>query len=475
MQWLRGWAPVAVSSALCALTTNACPPALPVPYPCALPVPCTSRHPHPALGLSSDSAGTHPSLARTAAGAAWPTAVIAYDAGSRQLKPTALGSALPQALFTVSLDEAAAALRAAVPAEAAGLDLADPAVAALVAEVGGFLVIVDRIANDAASAPLVADKQADMLTLSLAALAPLKADAAAKRLVDAALPKLLAAYGRVWGAAARSQLVLTPADTDVDSSARSAAAEGWTVVGAHAFAPAAVTHAAKLAACSKFAAAVEGSSTVAHCVAATGGNRRRLASELPTGSVSAAACAACLPAQRERTCSARRNLLVSPCGSRCATLHPSGRAPAGRALRSGGLQRHCAALPEKAASAPLSPSPRPAFSRSRLALVRPFLAAAGHVHERPARAFPGDSLVVDPADRDAAGWQLRALQHAGHRGLAALLKGQGPVSATGRGACAGGRRTTRRRARPPSAARSAKPLARGCARAERGTSRSRRE
>jgi len=48
----------------------------------------------------------------------------------------------------------------------------------------------------------------------------------------------------------------------------------------------------------------------------------------------------------------------------------------------------------------------------------------GHVHERPARALPGDPLGLNPACGGAAGGYLHALQHGGHSGLTPLLQGQ---------------------------------------------------
>lgn len=270
----------------------------------------------PALHL----AGTHPSLARTADGARWPTAVLAYDADTRQLKPTQLGAALPRGLFTVSLEEARAALAAAVPAEAAAADLSSPAMAALAAELGGILALLQRLPADAAVAPLLADGQSDVFSVSLAALAPLKSDAAARRLVDAALPKILAAFSGAWGgAASRVHLILAPADTDVHVDM----AEGWTLLGAHAFAPAAVSHEAKLAACGKLAAAVEGSSIVAHCLAATGGDRRRLAAESPSVRHGAAQRRACTRAPRARGATQR----PAPPLTRALRLRPLLRSP----------------------------------------------------------------------------------------------------------------------------------------------------
>ncbi|KAG8460880.1 hypothetical protein KFE25_010631 [Diacronema lutheri] len=226
------------------------------------------------LSLSSDAqlaaaGGLHPSLLRTAAAAAWPTAVVSYDADSRALKPTQLGAVLPQPLFTVTVEEALASLAAIAPAEAAQLDVTQPLIAALVAEVGGALVILQRIAADPALAALVADRQPDVLAISIAALAPLRADAAAMRALDAALPKLVDAFSSAWGSKARAQLVLAPADAD----ARVAPVDGWTVVGSHAFASDAA-HAAKVDGCAKFALALEGSSITAHCVAASRAHRR---------------------------------------------------------------------------------------------------------------------------------------------------------------------------------------------------------
>jgi hypothetical protein len=365
---------------------------------------------------------------------------------------SALGSA---ALLTVTQAEAREALRRVAAAELAALDAAAPspaAAAALVAELGGSLALLGRLAAEPRTAALLADRSTDVVTLSLAALAPLKAEPAARRLVDAAVPALLAAYAAASGAGARAQLLLAPADTDGAHAAGAAlaAVEGWTVVGAHAFAAATATDAAKLAGCEAFAAQAAGSALTAHCLVgrprgASGGRRLKqtassAAAEEPLQTVRAECGVAQAAGTRTRARAGRgrverrRQLPRTPPASRPADRRTDGQ---------GGAMRH--ASPRHASLSPAalaSPAPARDPARDDVASRRAVTAVTGAVHVRPARALPGDAVVHrDPAHRAARG-QLRPLQHGGHAGLAPLRgQVQGRV---------GARQATRRACHGPS-------------------------
>lgn len=220
------------------------------------------------LSLSSDTqvaaaAGAHPSLARGSA-ASWPAAVLSYDSESRTTKPAQIGGALAAPTFTVSFDDALAALRRVAPDQLAALDTTSPAEAALVAELGAPLVVLGRVAADAALAALLADGVADLVAIDLAAPAALKENAAAMRLVDAVVPEIIAQFTAAWGQRARAGLVLTPPERLPAVSAPPSLA-GWTVLGAHVFRAASPSREDDVTACERFGEAVEGSAVTAHC------------------------------------------------------------------------------------------------------------------------------------------------------------------------------------------------------------------
>jgi len=220
------------------------------------------------LSLSSDSqvaaaAGAHPSLVRGDA-AAWPAAVLTYDAQTRTTKPAQIGSALAEEMFTVSFDEARAAIQRVAPAQLAALDTASPEAAALVAELGAPLVLLGRITADAAMRPLLADGVADLVAVDLAALAALKENTVAMRLVDAVVPEIVAQFDSAWSSHTRTGLVLTPPERLPAVSAPALA--GWTVLGSHVFrASTTASREDDVTACERFGEAVEGSSVTAHC------------------------------------------------------------------------------------------------------------------------------------------------------------------------------------------------------------------